>query len=31
MEREVIDQLLAVFNPLQNKLTIIQDELFAAV
>ena len=30
-EREVINQLLAVFNPLQNKLTIIQDELFAAV
>ena len=30
-EQAVIDQLLAVFNPLQNKLTIIQDESFAAV
>jgi hypothetical protein len=30
-EREVINQLLTVFNPLQNKLTILQDESFAAV
>jgi bacillithiol biosynthesis cysteine-adding enzyme BshC len=30
-EREVINQLLAVFNPLQNKLTILQDDSFAAV